>query len=169
MAKTVIGLIDNLGEAQAIMQKLGYSDAKPLQIKIQTRNLPSYRDAAVIVSDQLKKIYIAGELDILDTPRWYSKLSRKEYTIGVNITGVSVDEAPEPSRNRRRDEPDAARRRRSRRRRPPGGGGRRDRGVERERRARLASRPHHRPVRARVGGRHAAGAVASVIGPLRPM
>ena len=34
----------NVAEAQAIMQKLGYSDAKPLQIKIQTRNLPTYRD-----------------------------------------------------------------------------------------------------------------------------
>ena len=44
----------NLAEAQAIMQKLGYSDAKPLQIKIQTRNLPTYRDPAVILSDLLK-------------------------------------------------------------------------------------------------------------------
>jgi len=82
----------NLKEAQAIMEKLGYSEAKPLQIKIQTRNLPTYRDPAVIVSDQLKKIFIVGELDILDTPRWYSKLSRKEYTIGLNLTGVSVDD-----------------------------------------------------------------------------
>ena len=48
----------NIAEAQAIMQKLGYSDAKPLPIKIQTRNLPTYRDPAVIVADQLKKIYI---------------------------------------------------------------------------------------------------------------
>ena len=82
----------NLAEAQAIMQKLGYSDAKPLQIKIQTRNLPTYRDPAVILTDQLKKIYIVGELDILDTPRWYARLQRKDYTIGLNITGVSVDD-----------------------------------------------------------------------------
>jgi peptide/nickel transport system substrate-binding protein len=82
----------NLAEAQAIMQKLGYSEAKPLQIKIQTRNLPTYRDPAVIVTDQLKKIYVVGELDILDTPRWYTKLARKEYTIGLNVTGVSVDD-----------------------------------------------------------------------------
>ena len=74
------------------MQKLGYSDAKPLPIKIQTRNLPSYRDAAVIVADQLKKIYISGELDILDTPRWYARLAKKDYTIGLNVTGVSVDD-----------------------------------------------------------------------------
>ena len=34
----------NIAEAQGIMEKLGYSDANPLQIKIQTRNLPTYRD-----------------------------------------------------------------------------------------------------------------------------
>src|SRR5438067_267423 len=82
----------NTAEAQAIMQKLGYSDAKPLQIKIQTRNLPTYRDPAVILTDQLKKIYITSELDILDTPRWYARLAKKDYTIGLNLTGVSVDD-----------------------------------------------------------------------------
>jgi peptide/nickel transport system substrate-binding protein len=82
----------NIGQARAIMQKLGYSDAKPLGIKIQTRNLPNYREAAVIVTDQLKKIYIAGELDILETPQWYARLARKDYTIGLNVTGVSVDD-----------------------------------------------------------------------------
>ena len=82
----------NVRQAQAIMQKLGYSDAKPLQIKIQTRNLPTYRDPAVILTDQLKKIYIAGELDVLDTPRWYARLAKKDYTIGLNVTGVSVDD-----------------------------------------------------------------------------
>jgi peptide/nickel transport system substrate-binding protein len=82
----------NIAQAQAIMQKLGYSDAKPLPIKIQTRNLPTYREPAVIVADQLKKIYIAGELDILETPQWYARLARKDYTIGLNVTGVSVDD-----------------------------------------------------------------------------
>ena len=82
----------NIAEAQAIMRRLGYSDEKPLQIKIQTRNLPTYRDPAVILSDQLKKIYITGELDILDTPRWYARMAKKDYTIGLNVTGVSVDD-----------------------------------------------------------------------------
>jgi len=82
----------NIAEAQAIMQKLGYNDANPLQIKIQTRNLPTYRDPAVILTDQLKKIHIVGELDILDTPRWYARLAKKDYTIGLNVTGVSVDD-----------------------------------------------------------------------------
>jgi peptide/nickel transport system substrate-binding protein len=82
----------NIADAQAIMQKLGYSDANPLAIKVQTRNLPTYRDPAVIVIDQLKKIYINAELDILDTPRWYARLAKKDYTIGLNVTGVSVDD-----------------------------------------------------------------------------
>jgi peptide/nickel transport system substrate-binding protein len=82
----------NIADAQAIMQKLGYSDANPLAIKVQTRNLPTYRDPAVIVTDQLKKIYINAELDILDTPRWYARLAKKDYTIGLNVTGISVDD-----------------------------------------------------------------------------
>lgn len=82
----------NIAEAQGIMRKLGYSDAKPLPIKIQTRNLPTYRDPAVILTDQLKKIYITSELDILETPQWYARLARKDYTIGLNVTGVSVDD-----------------------------------------------------------------------------
>jgi peptide/nickel transport system substrate-binding protein len=82
----------NIAEAQSIMQKLGYSERKPLAIKVQTRNLPTYRDPAVIVTDQLKKIYINAELDILDTPRWYARLAKKDYTIGLNVTGISVDD-----------------------------------------------------------------------------
>jgi peptide/nickel transport system substrate-binding protein len=31
-------------------------------------------------------------LDILDTPRWYARLAKKDYTIGLNVTGVSVDD-----------------------------------------------------------------------------
>jgi hypothetical protein len=82
----------NIAQARQIMQKLGYSDVKPLPIKIQTRNLPTYRDAAVILTDQLKKIHIVGELDVLETPQWYARLARKDYTIGLNVTGVSVDD-----------------------------------------------------------------------------
>jgi peptide/nickel transport system substrate-binding protein len=82
----------NIADARAVMEKLGYGEAKPLPIKIQTRNLATYRDPAVILIDQLKKIHILGELDILDTPRWYARLAKKDYTIGLNVTGVSVDD-----------------------------------------------------------------------------
>jgi peptide/nickel transport system substrate-binding protein len=81
-----------LKQAQAIMQKLGYSPAKPIKMKLPTRNLPTYRDPAVILLEQLKKIYIEAELEIVDTPQWYAKVARKDYTVGFNLTGVSVDD-----------------------------------------------------------------------------
>ena len=47
-----------------IMEKLGYGPDKRLAIKVSTRDLPPYRDPAVILIDQLKEIYIDGELEI---------------------------------------------------------------------------------------------------------
>lgn len=79
-------------KARGIMESLGYSKEKPLKIKVSARNIPSYRDPAVIFIDQLKQIYIEGELDVVDTSIWHAKVARKEYAIGLNGTGVAVDD-----------------------------------------------------------------------------
>src|SRR6188768_3879688 len=57
-----------------------------------SRSRPGTCRPIAIPRDQLKKIYITSELDILDTPRWYARLAKKDYTIGLNVTGVSVDD-----------------------------------------------------------------------------
>jgi peptide/nickel transport system substrate-binding protein len=82
----------NLAEARAIMQKLGYGESKPLKLKIQTRNLVTYRNPAVLMIDQLKKIYIDAELEILDSTQWYARLTKKDYTLALNGMGVAVDD-----------------------------------------------------------------------------
>ena len=74
------------------MEGLGYSAAKPLKVKVSTRNIPLYRDPAVIFIDQMKKIHIDGELDVVDTTIWHAKVQRKDYAIGLNTTGVGVDD-----------------------------------------------------------------------------
>jgi peptide/nickel transport system substrate-binding protein len=79
-------------EARAIMEGLGYSEAKPLKIKVSTRNIAIYRDPAVILIDQLKKIHIDGELEVIDTSIWHAKVTRGEYSVGLNLTGVGVDD-----------------------------------------------------------------------------
>jgi peptide/nickel transport system substrate-binding protein len=56
------------------------------------RNVPTYRDPAVILIDQLKEIGIDAELDIVETANWFPKLARKDYQIGVNNTGSAVDD-----------------------------------------------------------------------------
>ena len=82
----------NRAEARKIMEKLGYSKDKPLKIKVATRNIAIYRDPAVILIDQLKSIYIEADLDAIDTTVWYTKIQRKDYQIGMNLTGLGVDD-----------------------------------------------------------------------------
>src|SRR5262245_39402573 len=79
-------------EARQIMEGLGYSGAKPLKVKVSTRNISVYRDPAVLLIDQLKKIHIEGELDVVDTSIWHAKVTRGEYSVGLNLTGVGIDD-----------------------------------------------------------------------------
>jgi peptide/nickel transport system substrate-binding protein len=46
----------------------------------------------VILIDQLKQIWIDGELDAVETANWFPKLARKDYQIGLNNTGSGVDD-----------------------------------------------------------------------------
>ncbi len=82
----------NRAEARAIMEKLGYGPEKRLSVKISTRNIATYRDPAVILIDQLKDIYIDGELEVVETSNWHGKVARKDYAVGLNLTGNSVDD-----------------------------------------------------------------------------
>jgi peptide/nickel transport system substrate-binding protein len=74
------------------MKKLGYGPDNRLKIKVSARNIPITRDPAVILIDQLKEIYIDGELETIETANWYPKVMRKDYTIGLNLTSKSVDD-----------------------------------------------------------------------------
>jgi len=82
----------NRAEAREIMKKLGYGADKRLALKVSTRNINSFRDPAVILIDQLKEIYIDGELDTIETANWHSKVTRKDYSVALNGTGSGVDD-----------------------------------------------------------------------------
>jgi len=82
----------NREAAKKLMQTAGCGPDKHLAVKVSTRNIPVYRDPAVILIDQLKSIYIDGELDVVDTAQWFPKLARKDYTLALNLTGNGVDD-----------------------------------------------------------------------------
>ena len=82
----------NQEAARKIMAELGYGPGKTLKVKVSVRNIAIYRDPAVILIDQLKKIYIDGELEPIDTTVWYAKVQRKDYSVSLNLTGVAVDD-----------------------------------------------------------------------------
>jgi peptide/nickel transport system substrate-binding protein len=79
-------------EARRIMDKLGYGLDKRLKLKVSTRNIAQYRDPAVILIDQLKEIYFDAELEPVETGTWFSKVARKDYSVGLNLTGGAVDD-----------------------------------------------------------------------------
>ena len=87
--KTVAGydpdVAKNREAARAIMAKLGYGPDKHLAIKVSTRNLGPFKDPAVILIDQLKEIWIDGELEVIETANWFPKIVRKDYTVGLNL------------------------------------------------------------------------------------
>ena len=82
----------NRAEARQIMQKLGYGRGNRLAVTVATRDLPPYRDPAVILIDQLKEVYIDGVLDIVPTVNWYPRLARKDYSVGLGGIENSLDD-----------------------------------------------------------------------------
>ncbi len=82
----------NRAAARKIMEKLGYGPNNRLKIKVSTRNLNDYRDPAVILIDQLKDIYVDAELETVETGAWFAKVARKDYAVGLNLTGNGIDD-----------------------------------------------------------------------------
>jgi peptide/nickel transport system substrate-binding protein len=79
-------------KARAIMKANGYGPDKRIALKLSTRNLPTYRDASVILISQLKEIYIDAELQLVETAQWVPKLIRRDYAFGLSQVGNGVDD-----------------------------------------------------------------------------
>src|SRR5262249_24422851 len=73
------------------MRKLGYGRATRVKLKLSVRDLPFLRDPAILLIDQLKEVYIDGELETIDTTNWLPKLLRKDYIVALNGQGSGVD------------------------------------------------------------------------------
>jgi peptide/nickel transport system substrate-binding protein len=78
----------NRTEARQIIQTLGFSPDNHLKIKVTVRDIPYYRDPAVILIDQLKQVYIDGELEPVDTTNFFPKMMRRDYSVGLNLQGA---------------------------------------------------------------------------------
>lgn len=79
-------------EARKIMESLGYGPNKRLKITVSTRLYQAYKDPAVLLVDQLNKIYFDAELEIVETSVWYGRITRGDYAVALNLTGSGVDD-----------------------------------------------------------------------------
>jgi peptide/nickel transport system substrate-binding protein len=82
----------NRAEARQIMEKLGYGPDKRLAVAVASRNVPAYRDPAVLAIDQLKEVFIDGVLDTVETANWYPKVMRKDYKVAVSVSENGLDD-----------------------------------------------------------------------------
>ena len=95
MLKTLPGydpdVSKNRAEARRIMQQLGYGSGHRLRVKVTVRDLPYLRDPAVLLIDQLKEVYIDGDLETIDTTIYLPKLLRRDYIVGLSPAGSGSD------------------------------------------------------------------------------
>jgi peptide/nickel transport system substrate-binding protein len=78
--------------ARRLLGEAGYGPGKPLKVSVGTRAVENYVDMAVWVIDQLRQVGIDGVLEQFETGVWHPKVTRREYQIGTNLTGVAVDD-----------------------------------------------------------------------------
>ena len=74
------------------MEELGFDAQKKLSLKVSTRDLAAYKDAAVILVDQLNQLHFAAELEIIESSVWFGRAARQDYCVALNLTGSSVDD-----------------------------------------------------------------------------
>ena len=78
-------------EAQRIMSKVGYGRDNRLKVKLTVRDLPYLRDPAVLLIDQLKEVYVDGDLETIDTVNWLPKVLRRDYAVALTPAGAGSD------------------------------------------------------------------------------
>ena len=79
-------------DARKIMQGLGYGPTNRLKVKVSTRDFATYRDPAVIFVDQLNKVHFDAELEVVESSIWHNRLTKKDYTVALNTSGVGIDD-----------------------------------------------------------------------------
>ena len=78
--------------ARQIMEKLGYGPNHRIAVKIAARNIAPTRDPAVLLTAQLKEIYIDADLDMVDTTNWYPKVLHKDFSVGMMVSENGLDD-----------------------------------------------------------------------------
>jgi peptide/nickel transport system substrate-binding protein len=79
----------NKAQARKLLAEAGYGPANPLKVSVQTRAIDVYVNVAIWVIDQLKQVGIEGTLEQFETGVWQPKLTRGDYLIATNLTGVA--------------------------------------------------------------------------------
>ena len=79
-------------EAKKLLAAAGFGPGNPLKITVATRALAIYVDTASWMVDQLQQVGIEATLEQIETGVWHPKMTRLEYQVALNLTGVGIDD-----------------------------------------------------------------------------
>jgi peptide/nickel transport system substrate-binding protein len=83
---------ENKAMARKLLAEAGYGPQNPLRVEMATRSIPTYMDFASFVIAELKQVGIEAALKQVETAQWHPMVTRREYQMGANVTGLGVDD-----------------------------------------------------------------------------
>jgi len=78
--------------ARALLAEAGFGPSNPLKVELVTRAIAIYLDFAGFVVSDLKQVGVEATLKQIDTAQWHPMVTRREFQIGANLTGLGVDD-----------------------------------------------------------------------------
>jgi peptide/nickel transport system substrate-binding protein len=78
--------------ARKLLAEAGFGPSNPLKVELVTRAIAIYLDFAGFVVSDLKQVGVEATLKQIDTAQWHPMVTRREFQIGANLTGLGVDD-----------------------------------------------------------------------------
>ena len=79
-------------EARKLLAEAGFGPGNPLKLTVSTRAIAIYVDTASWMVDQLQRVGIDATLEQIETGVWHPKMTRLEYQVALNLTGLGIDD-----------------------------------------------------------------------------
>ena len=83
---------ENKAKARKLLAEAGYGPQNPLRVEMATRAIAAYIDFASFVVAELRQVGVEAALKQVETAQWHPLVTRKEYQMGANVTGLGVDD-----------------------------------------------------------------------------
>ncbi len=86
------GAAEGRATAKKLLAEAGFGPANPLKLEVVTRAIAIYLDFSAFVISDLKQVGIEATLKQIDTAQWHPMVTRREFSMGTNLTGLGVDD-----------------------------------------------------------------------------
>jgi peptide/nickel transport system substrate-binding protein len=83
---------DDKAAAKKLLAEAGFTPANPLKVEVKTRAIALYVDFSSFVINELKQVGVEATLTQIETAQWHPLVTRRDYLVGTNLTGIGVDD-----------------------------------------------------------------------------